>query len=255
MRGLFSRICISALTLWPVTGSACDLALTLAVDVSGSVDKHEYAIQMNGLAAALRDPVVAEALVRGKSYLKLLQWTGSSRQATSIPWTPITSFADLEAFADRVTAEPRAWRNYSTAIGEALLYALRDYDDVNHCARKLIDVSGDGPSNEGLEPMDVKPELRKRGIVVNAIAIEASEDFLTDYFFEKVIIGEGAFVVTATDYADYPAKIKKKLLREVTQQTADAGTHVITPSATVITQLQENAALRQKILHNDNVSP
>lgn len=236
MRGLVSRFCLCALSLWPVSGSACDLALTLAVDVSGSVDKREYAIQMNGLAAALRDPVVVEALVRGKSYLKLLQWTGSSRQATSIPWTQITSFADLDAFATRVTGEPRVWRNYSTAIGDALMYALRDFDEVDHCARKLIDVSGDGPSNEGLEPADVKPELRKRGIVVNAIAIEASEQFLTDYFFEQVIIGEGAFVVTAIDYDDYPEKIRKKLLREVTEQTSSRGLPVITRSASVITQ-------------------
>ena len=34
---------------------ACDIALTLAVDVSGSVDGREYRIQMDGVAAALAD--------------------------------------------------------------------------------------------------------------------------------------------------------------------------------------------------------
>ena len=56
------------------------VALVLAVDVSGSVDATEYRIQMDGLAAALRDPVVSESLVRGRSRILLLQWTGSTRQ-------------------------------------------------------------------------------------------------------------------------------------------------------------------------------
>jgi len=56
---------------------------------------------------------------------------------------------------------------------------------------------------------------------VNAIAIEASSPELTAYFFENVIAGEGAFVETATDFEDYPARIKRKLLRETTRQTSE----------------------------------
>ena len=57
-------------------------------------------------------------------------------------------------------------------------------------------------------------------IGVNAIAIEASEPDLTAYFFENVIMGEGAFVETALRFEDYPDRIRKKLLREVSQQNA-----------------------------------
>ncbi len=57
-------------------------------------------------------------------------------------------------------------------------------------------------------------------ISVNALAIEASEPGLTAYFFEHVIRGEGAFVVTAARFQDYPERIRRKLLREVTLQTA-----------------------------------
>ena len=56
---------------------------------------------------------------------------------------------------------------------------------------------------------------------MNAIAIEESEPELTAYFFENVIVGEGAFVVSASGFEDYPEKIRRKLLREVTQQTAE----------------------------------
>ncbi|WP_171175826.1 DUF1194 domain-containing protein [Ruegeria sp. HKCCD8929] len=199
---------------------ACDLALALAVDVSGSVDSREYRIQMDGLAAGLRDPIVSEALVRGQAQLMLVQWTGASRQQVTIPWTRIDSFDALETFAATVAEDPRVWRNFSTAIGEALETTMGAFDTVADCKRHLIDLSGDGISNEGVEPVQLHRDLRARGITVNAIAIEESEPDLTAYFFENVIVGEGAFVVSASGFLDYPERIRKKLLREVTQQTA-----------------------------------
>ena len=51
----------------PARLAACDLALLFAVDVSGSVDPSEYRIQMVGLAEALGDAQVAEALVGGQA--------------------------------------------------------------------------------------------------------------------------------------------------------------------------------------------
>lgn len=124
----------------PVLG--CDLALILAVDVSGSVDPEEYRIQMDGLAEALRDGVVVEALMDAEAWVTLVQWTGSSRQDASISWTQMTSFAEVDAFADLVSQDPRVWRNYSTAIGEALEYSLKAFDGAPDCRRKVIDVSG-----------------------------------------------------------------------------------------------------------------
>ena len=214
LRALLASLCLAP------QGYACNLALALAVDVSGSVDTDEYRIQMDGLAAGLRDPVVSEALVRGRARLMLVQWTGSSRQRVTIPWTRIDSFATLENFAGRVAADSRVWRNFSTAIGEALEVTVAHFDRVPDCKRHLIDVSGDGISNEGVEPKTLHRELRDRGVTVNAIAIEESEPDLTAYFFENVIVGEGAFVVSAAGFSDYPERIRKKLLREVSQQTA-----------------------------------
>ncbi len=199
---------------------ACDLALALAVDVSGSVDSDEFRIQMDGLAAGLRDPVVSEALVRANARLMLVQWTGSSRQRITVPWTEIDGFPAIDGFAEKVASDPRVWRNFSTAIGEALEVIVSSFSEVSDCKRHLIDISGDGISNEGVEPADLRDSLKRRGITVNAIAIEESEPDLTAYFFENVIVGEGAFVVSASGFEDYPERIRKKLLREVTRQTA-----------------------------------
>lgn len=215
--GLGLGLAVSAGSL----AQACDLALVLAVDVSGSVDPQEYRIQMDGLAEALRDGIVAEALIDAQAWLTLVQWTGSSRQQTSIAWAQMTTFDAVEAFAERVTQEPRLWRNYSTAIGEALHYSLASFDDIPDCRRKVIDVSGDGSSNEGLSPRDMHAALNEEKVTVNAVVIETDGEDLTGYFWENVITGEGAFVMTANGFADYPDRIRRKLQRETVRQLSD----------------------------------
>lgn len=214
LRRAFAALILTA----PAPAIACELALLLAVDVSGSVDAQEYRIQMDGLAAALRDGVVADALVEQQAQVALIQWTGSSRQRQTVPWTALRSYTDVLALADRIEADPRIWRNYSTAIGEALEAARDAFAPVSGCTRRVIDVSGDGKSNEGAEPATRLAALRARDITVNAIAIETDQTDLTAYFFENLITGPGAFVVTADGFEDYPDQIKRKLQRETTQQ-------------------------------------
>lgn len=204
--------------LLPFQAPACDLALALAVDVSGSVDPHEYDVQMQGLAQALRDSQVSEALVRAEAAVMLVQWTGSGRQDVTIPWTRVRNFDDSDALADQIVQAPRKWRNFSTAIGEALEFTLTQFAHAPDCTRRVIDVSGDGPSNEGTAPLDVHPALRVAGVTVNALAIEESAPDLTAYFWENLIRGDGAFVVTAATFEDYPEKIRRKLIRETTAQ-------------------------------------
>lgn len=198
--------------------SACEVALLLAVDVSGSVNRAEYRTQMQGLADGLRDGAVSEALVAGEAMLSVVQWTGSSRQDVSVPWARITSFDALEAFAARVETAPRRWRNFSTAIGEALDFSRQQFGAATPCRKRIIDISGDGSSNEGPPPREAHARLRAGGITVNALVIEGAEPLMTEYFWENVITGPGAFVVTANSYDAYPERMRQKLLREVTKQ-------------------------------------
>lgn len=197
---------------------ACGIALVLAVDVSGSVDSREYRIQMEGLAEALRDGAISEALVTREAQVQLIQWTGTGRQKISVPWRQLTDFDKVEALAVEIEAAPRVWRNFSTAIGEALVFAQGSFRDVPHCARKVIDVSGDGQSNEGVAPASVHAQLNAEGIIVNGLAIEESDNALTGYYEEHLITGPGAFAMRAESFKDYPDRIRRKLLREITKQ-------------------------------------
>jgi len=208
--------CLSA-----TVAQACELALVLAVDVSGSVDSWEYRIQRDGLAEALRDSVVSEALVAAQAEVMLLQWTGAGRQRVTVPWRTINSFDALDSFTVDVAADRRVWRNFSTAIGEALEMSVAQFAAVPHCRRRVIDVSGDGSSNEGIAPAAMRMRLKTEQVTVNALVIEDAEEDLTGYFWENVIHGDGAFVVTANDFPDYPRRIRQKLRRETTKQTAE----------------------------------
>ena len=212
---------ISSLAFAATPAKACDLALLMAVDISGSVDTSEYDIQMQGIAAGLRDGLISEALIKGSAAIAVVQWTGRGRQEMSVPWVQVDDFEDVEALAQLVENSPRAWRNYSTAIGEALQYSINAFQTSPECDRQVIDMSGDGVSNEGVEPADIRAMVQRSGVTVNALVIEGAQDDLTGYFWENVISGPGAFVVTANGFEEYSHKMRRKLIREITKQVSE----------------------------------
>lgn len=220
---MFAR-CLAS--IWFLLASApafaCDIALVLAVDVSGSVDPDEYLIQMHGLAAAIDDRSVTDALVRAEANVMVMQWTGTGRQRVSVPWRQLKSHGDAAALAQDIAEIPRVWRSFSTAIGEAIEVAFIAFEDpqVADCTRHVIDLSGDGVSNEGILPQVVRSAALARKVTINALAIEESEQGLADYFRQFVITGPNAFAVTATTFEAYPERIRQKLLREVVMQLA-----------------------------------
>lgn len=213
-------VLLSSLLSFGAPAQGCEVALMLAVDVSGSVSPNEYRIQMDGLATALVDRAISGALIEGQAKLALMQWTGSGRQRVVINWTDMTDRDAVASFAEQVTLEPRLWRNFSTAIGEAIALGITYFAQVPECERRVIDISGDGPNNEGRAPVLLWEELAAAGITVNALVIEDSVQGLTDYFEAEVITGENAFAVTANRFSDYPVQIEKKLYRELTKAVA-----------------------------------
>lgn len=211
---------IAAAWIGCTSAHACELALVLAVDVSGSVDPQEYQLQMQGLGAALADGAVTEALVVAQAKVMLIQWTGSSRQKVSVPWTHVTDFKAADALADRVGQSAREWRSFSTAIGEAVGFGVEQFEAVPDCKRRVIDVSGDGVSNEGVPPEEMKAAALRNGVTINGLAIEASETELVDYYRANLIVGPASFAMQAVSFEDYPKRIRQKLLREITKQVA-----------------------------------
>ncbi len=196
-----------------------DLALALAVDVSASVDFDEFGLMIGGYAAAFRDTeLVARATAgeRGAIAVAMLFWAGPGARDLALPWSRIGSEAEAEAVAAAIESAPRILPPGATALGEAMVASSAL---VARCpfpaARRVIDVSGDGPSNAGVGPDAGKAAASSLGITVNALAVVHEESDLEAYYAAEVITGPGAFVQRAENYEDFASAIRRKLLREI----------------------------------------
>lgn len=207
---------VLALCLLSVPAVACDTALVLSLDVSGSIDPGEYALQAQGLAFALSDPEVAAALVRGQVALSVVQWSGPAQQAVAVPWRRMLAPADVVAFAAAAGTAPRAFQGSDTAVGQGLRFALARFSEVPDCARRVVDISGDGQENAGFTDARAHAEAVAQAVTVNAIAIEEPGQAtpITQYF-RRWIITPGGFVVTTRGLRDYAGTLRLKLLREL----------------------------------------
>ena len=195
----------------------CDIALVLAVDVSGSVDQWEYDLQTRGLARALRDPEVADALTWTQARVAVVQWSGAGQQILSIPWTEVQEPAQARQLAARVEGLPRSFDNGNTAVGQAIDFAAALFGPpVRGCARWVIDVSGDGDENEGMTVGPARRRAWARGITINGLAIEpAGQGRALTNFYRGWVITPGGFVETAQGHEDFERAIRRKLLREL----------------------------------------
>ena len=204
------------LALFPREGRACGMALLLAMDVSGSVDASEYRLQVDGLAAALRDPEVQEALLKHRAAVSVVQWSGLGEQEVSIPWTRLEEPAAIADFATEVAEMRRAFRLGNTGVGDAISFSVAQFDDVPECVLWVLDVSGDGDENVGFTVGTARREAMNRGIIINGLAIEApgTGRAITN-FYRNWVVTPGGFVETAVNHHDFARAIRYKLLREL----------------------------------------
>jgi hypothetical protein len=196
-----------------------DLALVLAVDGSASVTYEEFGLIAGGMAAALRDPAVVRGLTGGPakaSLCSLLLWSGAGAQEVLTDWTLIASPADAAGFADSVDNMSRVVQAGQTAIGEALLASLTLLAHLPaQPARQVVDVIGDGRSNDGVPPGPIRDRMAATGITINGLCILHEEPDLLQSYTREVIGGPGAFAVTCAAYADFTEAMRKKLTREI----------------------------------------
>jgi len=207
----------------PISAQAgtCRLALAFALDVSASVDEAEYRLQLDGLAAGLRDPAVRAAIlgpmggIGGSVALSAYEWSGKHQQVTMAPWTLITTDRALDTFAAQLTAHPRSYTEFPTAIGYSLGYGAVLLRDSPPCQRQVIDISGDGLSNDGFGPEIAYREFDFDGVTVNGLVIGGEDLELISFYQFTVAHGPDAFVEVARDYTDFARAMRRKLLREI----------------------------------------
>jgi Ca-activated chloride channel family protein len=138
-----------------------------------------------------------------------------------VPWTHLTDAAGADAFAAAIESQERIYFASYTAIGEALFHANSlSATNPRRCKRRVIDVSGDGASNRGRAARPMAEALAASGVTVNGLVILGAWPDPAEFYLRNVVRGDGAFMETAANFADYANAIKRKLLRELTPQVA-----------------------------------
>ena len=200
--------------------AAVDLELVLAVDVSDSIDARENVVQREGYLAAIASPEFAAAVragVLGRIRLAYVEWAGERAQRLVMPWRVIDGAETARAFANDLAAQPVTRFRRGTSISSALQFSTRLFD--GSVARRVIDISGDGPNNAGGNVTTVRDAIVAEGIVINGlpVLIDPSPVFpaIDRYYADCVIGGDGAFSLPVASLNDMDEAILKKLLREV----------------------------------------
>jgi hypothetical protein len=228
-----------------VSSEEVDTALIVAIDVSNSVDANRYKLQMEGIAQALEDPRVIQAIVggaKGGILFSLVTW--SDQPTVNLPWTHIASEADAKLAAKKVRSLPRQAGEFTCMSRMMRVVSDKMVPQIpSKAAKVVLDVSGDGKDNcNSQEPIEaVRDELVKYGVTVNGLPIlentgpemvtpgapssqsylpgKQQVDPLEQWFTDSVKGGPGSFVLPANGYADFGRAIRQKFVLEV----SDAG--------------------------------
>jgi Protein of unknown function (DUF1194) len=209
-----------------------DLELVIAVDVSYSMDLDELAVQREGYAQAIVSREFLQAMKAGpnsKVAVTYFEWSASSDQKIIIPWRVIDGPESADSVASEILKTP-VRRGSRTSISGAINFAMLLFvENAYRGLRRVIDISGDGPNNNGEPVTGPRDAALAKGIVINGLPIMVKEpsystmdiDNLDWYYEDCVIGGPGSFVVAIKDREKFKEAIRAKLILEVAGRTPE----------------------------------
>ena len=223
-----------------------DVELVLAVDVSRSMTPRELEIQRRGYAEAIVSEDVLNAIRKGalqQVALAYVEWAGARSQQLVVDWTLVRDRADAEAFAARLTARFESTLR-RTSISGALDFASGLFEDNGFAgARRVIDVSGDGPNNQGRPVTAARDDALAKGIVINGLPLMTREgmghqwhlDDLDEYYRQCVVGGPASFVIPVLEWNHFPEAVRRKLVLDLVQDSLQP------PASRTVTRVQATA--------------
>jgi hypothetical protein len=199
-----------------------DLELVIAVDVSRSMDEEEFRLQRNGYVEAIRHPDFVEAVTSGaygRIALTYVEWSGRLYQKVVVPWQMIDSADAAEKFAEALRRQPPEIGR-GTSISAAIVFGNELLDASGYeGARRVIDISGDGPNNYGPAVALARDRAVAHGIVINGLPILIRPSPIVPdivrYYSDCVIGGPGSFVLPVRKTEEFKEAIRRKLVLEV----------------------------------------
>ena len=208
-----------------------NVELVIAVDVSYSMDMDELAIQREGYARAIASKDFLQALRAGpggKVAVTYFEWSMSGDEKIIIPWRVIDGPESADAVAAEIMKTP-VRRGSSTSISGAINFAVQLFEENPYRGlRRVIDISGDGPNNDGAPVTGARDAALAKGIIINGLPIMVKEpssmidiENLDLYYEDCVIGGPGAFIMAIKDREKFQEAIRTKLVLEVAGRTPE----------------------------------
>ncbi len=219
-------------------GIEVDAELVFGVDISYSMDRVEQELQRNGYVQALTSPEFLNALksnALGKVAIAYMQWASYGDQDLVLDWTVISGPDSAKAAADKLAAAPYR-RARRTSISGAIDAATRLFNENGFKgARQIIDISGDGPNNDGRPVMQARADAIARGITINGLPLVGIRPYLgpadiqdLDIYYEDCVIGgPDAFMISIHDTKSFVDATRSKLVREIARGSAAPTTRLI----------------------------
>lgn len=212
---------------WAQDETPVDLELVIAVDVSLSMDLDEQALQREGYVKAFLDPRVINAIeqgIHGKIAVAYVEWAGAISQYVTINWLQIDGKAAAAEMSALLAEAPIA-RLRRTSISGALIFSSKLFENNGYRGlRRVIDVSGDGPNNQGSRADLARDTVISQGITINGLPFVPDPDGplslfdLTEldiYYEDCVIGGPGAFSLPVRSASEFAESIRNKLVLEI----------------------------------------
>ena len=217
----------AALAMQARADEPVDLELVLAVDVSRSIDADEATLQREGYVRAFRDPEVIRAIqhgILGRIAVTYVEWAGAGHWRQIDGWQLIEGPDGAESLIAKLNGLPPA-AAMRTSISGAIEFGMRQFvDNGFEGTRRTIDISGDGPNNDGILVTTARDLALAAGITINGLPILDNGGGpyswynipdLDLYYENCVITGPGAFVVTAQGFDDFARAVRRKLILEI----------------------------------------
>lgn len=216
---LFAAMSAAAMAVvaTPSHATAVDLELQLLVDVSGSIDSGEFALQQDGYEAAFRDAGIISAIENGtigSIAVQLVYWSSASSQAIGVDWALISDGTSANAFADAIAAAARPFSG-GTQPDDAINFGAPLFNDNGFEGSRLVmDVSGDGAGTASATAAARDAALAGGVDAINGLVIGSSTS-LQDFYMANIVGGAGGFLVVANTFEDFASAVLTKIGREI----------------------------------------
>lgn len=215
MKPLLPLICL--LGLAGQARADCDAAVLSAIDSSVSIDRSELAVEVQGMAFAIRSPELLATIQRGpRGCITMAAYVwATTTPVVVLPWTTIASKEDAEAaaesllrIAESLTDNPAG---IATDTSSALTFAYQMFAQANvMTSRQVLNlITDDLPNVNGQFVPQAREALLSAGAQINGVSV-TNDKRVTDYLWSQVVGGRNAFVMVIGEAENMaPAMVSK----------------------------------------------